>query len=134
VKRETRAKLVSDPTLASLLPGGIWDAAEITRQLTPTAFDANGEIRPCALVKLETESSVDPYPTGSRLFVLVLFYELSGYVTIDLAMERVYALLHRGKIGSNVWEVDHTNDVLDLKDPALNCSLAMSRYMFTRLR
>jgi len=89
---------------------------------------------PCALVKLETEAPAGPYDTSSRNFVLILFYQRSGYTTIDLALARTFTLLNRVKAGTNVWEIVHADDVLDLEDQALECSLAMSRYTATRLR
>ena len=47
--------LEDDETLADYLTGGIFVAEEISRQRTPGAFDTNGEILPCALVKSGTE-------------------------------------------------------------------------------
>ena len=133
--RETiRALLAADGTLAGLLTGGVWAATEISRQNTPGAFDANGELRPCALVKLESEGPVGPYVTSSRLFVLVMFYERSGYTAIDAAVARTYTLLHYVKAGAAVWEMRHAGDVLDLEDQALECSLGMSRFVAVRLR
>jgi len=133
--RETvRALLANDPTLAGLLTGGVYGATEISRQNTAAAFDANGELLPCALVKLETETPGGPYDTSSRQFILILFYQRSGRTTIDAAVARAFTLLNRVKAGTNVWEIVHADDVLDLEDQALECSLAMSRYVAVRLR
>jgi hypothetical protein len=85
-------------------------------------------------VKLESEGPFGPFVTSSRLFVLVMFYERTGYTAIDAARARTYTLLHYVKVGTAVWEMSHTGDVLDLEDQALECSLGMSRYVAMRLR
>jgi len=122
-------------TLMATLTGGLYTATEISRQLTPSAFDANDEIKPCALLTLEAEDPVGPFATSSRLFVLVYFYERQGYTNIDAARGRVYALLHRQRISSSgMWEMRHVGDVPDQRDAVLNCALALSRYQVTRLR
>lgn len=133
--RETvRSFLADDDTLEGLLTGGFHGTREITRQDTPGAFDGNGEIQPCLLVKLETDTPVGPYPRGSRLYFNIIFYQRSGYDVIDQALERTYDLLHRSKLTDGVWEISHADDVLDQEDEALNCSMSYSRYMATRLR
>jgi hypothetical protein len=134
VRETVRALLANDATLAVLLTGGVWAATEISRQNTPGAFDANGELMPCALVKLESEGPSGPFVTSSRLFVLVMFYERSGYTAIDAAVARAYTLLHYVKVGTDVWEMRHAGDVLDLEDQALECSLGMSRFGAVRKR
>lgn len=120
-------RLRSDATLADLLPGGIHDV-EITRQQTPTAYDANGELLPCALVRLSSEVALPPYPTGSRMMVSVYFYQRVGYDAIDEARRQVYSLLHEHKLAAGVWTMRHTDDVLDQEDLALQCSLTLSRF------
>jgi hypothetical protein len=128
------AKLTGDTTLMALLTGGLHTATEITRQLTPTAFDANGEIKPCALVKIEGESPVGPYDSSGRLFAVVYLYERTGYTTIDAALDRAFVLLNLWKPSGNVWQVRHADDARDLRDEALACSMGYGRYVVTRLR
>ncbi len=129
------AILAGDMTLLATLTGGVYSATEISRQLTPAAFDANGEVKPCALLSLEAEDPVGPFETGSREFVTVHFYERQGYTAIDAALARVYALLHRKHAGAeHVWDIRHAGDILDQYDPTLSCSLSISRYQVTRLR
>lgn len=126
------AVLTGDAALTGLLTGGIYSAVEISRQTTPTAFDANDELLPCGLLKMETQTPVIPHPNGSRLFFSVMLYERAGYATIDAARKRVYALLQRQKVtpaaGGN-WEILHTDDVLDTEDPGLSCCLMVSRFV-----
>jgi hypothetical protein len=127
--------LAADTTLMATLTGGLYTATEISRQLTPSAFDANDEVLPCALMVLEAEDPVGPYTTSSRLFVVVYFYERAGYTAIDAARDRVFALLNMQRIsGSGMWEMRHVGDVPDQRDAALNCALGLSRYQVTRLR
>jgi len=132
---DVKTVLEADATLTGLLTGGIYLRTEISRQNTPGAFDANGEIRPCCLINLESEAPAGPFEDSSQVFFRVFFYERFGYATIDAARERVYTLLHRQIIGSTRgWEVRHTDDILDQEDQALDCSLILSRFMRYRVR
>lgn len=129
------ATLQADGTLTSTLTGGIHRAVEISRQATPTAFDGNGEIKPCALLKQETATPWGPHDDSGRLYVVVYFYERSGYTNIEAARKRVYALLHRAKLtpvdGSGNYDLRHANDLIDIEDQALNVPMALSRYVAT---
>jgi hypothetical protein len=127
--------LTNDATLGSLLPGGVHAVPEITRQATPGAFDANGEVQPCGQLRLESDAPAGPFPTSARTFVVVRVYQRRGYDTLDAALARVYELLHRQRVsGERVWEIRHTGDVVDVWDQALDCALALSRYQVTRVR
>jgi hypothetical protein len=129
--------LQADAQLSALLPGGIYGpdtADEITRQATPAAFDAaTKELLPCALVRPGVETPAGPYPTSSRAFVDIYFYQRAGTDVIDPARERAFQLLHRVRIGGG-WEVLWTDDVLGQRDPALDCSMVLSRYVKHRIR
>jgi len=130
-----KTALQGDATLAGVLTGGVWSGTEISRVETAGAFDANAEILPCALVREETDTPWGPMPTSSRLYLVVYLYQRRGYDKIDAALERIFALLHRQKLGqTNVWEITHADDVRDQQDQALDCSLAISRYVVTRRR
>lgn len=132
--RETvQTALQADTTLMALLTGGVHAAIEISRQDTPTAFDANAELKPCALVRIPTDTPTGPYDTSTRTAVEIYFYQRAGYSTIDAALARVFALLNRVKL-MGTWEIRHGDDVTDQEDAALACSLHMSRYYATRLR
>lgn len=123
------AVLANDATLTTTLTGGVYGEPEISRQATSAAFDANGEIKPCALVTVEAEDPAGPFDTSSRAFVAVYFYARTGYSAIDTALARVYALLHRTRVNNEgVWEIRHAGDVRDQADPALGCVMSMSRY------
>ena len=124
--------LSGDTALMATLTGGVYGEAEISRQGTPGAFDANEEVLPCALLAMEAEDPAGPFPTSSRAFVTVYFYARAGYSAIDTALARVYALLHRARVSNEgVWQIRHAGDVRDQRDPALDCAMSMSRYQVT---
>lgn len=130
--RETiETLLTSDAALMGLLSGGVYTATEISRQTTPEAFDVNGEVRPCALVRVGADVALGEINGASRVTIEIYFYQRATYEVIDAASERVYALLDRTKV-TGVWQIRHTDSVGDQFDQALRCSLAMSRYAATR--
>ena len=126
------ALIEADGTLAGLLTGGI-HTGEISRQGTPEAFDGNGEVLPCALVKVEAETPTGPYRTSARQFVLVYLFQQHETEAIDAALDRIFLLLHALKLQGS-WECRWVGDVQDVEDAALRCSMALSRYQITRLR
>lgn len=132
IRNQVYAILIADSALAAILTGGVHVAGgnvnEINRQDTPAAFDENGEILPCALVRQETTTAIDPHPEATRVFVRIFFYQRRGTAAIDAAMARCFTLLDRVRL-DGVWEISHADDLHDFHDPALNCTLAMSRYM-----
>lgn len=131
---EMRVALVTDATLTDILTGGVYATTEITREGTPAAFDANKELKPCALVKAEVETPWGPFERSNRAFIRIFFYQRSGYAATDQAVERVYALLHRSKALAGKWEILHLDDIRGQEDQALECSLEMSRYQVLRTR
>lgn len=97
--------LEADATLLATATGGIWDFDEtgrlgLSRTLTPTAFDSNGIIKPCILVKLRTSTPDYILADDSNKYVSVQefleawFYESSGYTNIETMRDRVFALTH----------------------------------------
>lgn len=125
--------LSADNTLMAILSGGLYhEIMEISRQNTPAAFDANREIQPCALLKFTTSSPEGPFDYSAQLFFSLYFYQRVGVAQLEAALDRVYELLHQQKVtpaSGGCWLILHTNDVLDQEDTALQCSLALSRYM-----
>jgi hypothetical protein len=129
-------RLRGDGTLVGLLPGGIHNGQlvqEISRQNTPSAFDGNKELRPCALVQMENETPFGPHRESSALYVVIYFYQRFGHETIQAAQGRAYDLLHRRVLtptdGRRNFEVRHANTLLGMNDQALNCALAIGRYV-----
>jgi hypothetical protein len=127
--------LQSDATLAAILPGGVHRSQEISRQATAAAYDANRELRPCALVKQESATPWGPYEHSGRLYIVVWLYQRFGYDAIEQARQRIYTLLHRQQIsptgGGGCWDVSHVNDVLDQEDSTLGAAMTVSRYVAT---
>jgi len=132
-----QAALAADTTLATTLPGGVHAGTGISRQRTPDAFDAHGELRPCALVRIETTTQYGPYTgTGAlsaRTYVLVYVYQRQGYASIDPALARIRALLHKTRLGTGTFEIVWADDSDDLEDEGLACAMRFSRYVATRL-
>ena len=125
-------RLTGDATLMATLTGGLHTETEITRQLTPTAFDDNDEIKPSGLLKMEASTPTGPYDHSQRQYFAVYLYQRSGYDSIDTAKDRVYTLLHRQRVTpatGSCWQIRHVGDTPDLRDEALGCNLAICRYM-----
>lgn len=131
---DLKLSLTGNPAVMALLTGGVHSDTRISRQTTPTAFDANGEIKPCALVKAGVETPSGPHHRGSRAFVEVYLYQYAGYAAIRAARDLIYTLWHEQRSGAGVWQMFSTDDVNDQLDDALKCSLIVSRYMVVRRR
>lgn len=128
--------LQDDAQLAVILTGGVYDGMEvgdISRQATPAAYDANSELKPCAILKPETQAPAGPHPDGSRLYVTLWFYQQSGSAAIDAGRVRAYHLLHRATLAGSdgLWDVRHGNDLLGMEMQALGVPAIMSRYVAT---
>ena len=137
MRAAVKAVLEGDSTLMATLTGGVHTKAEISRQGTPTAFDGNGEILPCALLKVESVVPAGPYTHSARMVLAVYWYERSGYESIEAARARGYALLHDTRVCPSTgecWRIVHSGDVGDVEDGALGCSMAVSRYVATVMR
>lgn len=130
------AALQGDVTLAGILTGGVYDGMEvsdISRQATPAAYDDYSELKPCAIIKPETQAPAGPHPDGSRLYVTLWFYQQSGSAAIDAGRVRAYQLLHRATLAGSdgLWDVRHANDLLGMEMQALGVPAIMSRYVAT---
>lgn len=131
--------LTNDATLLALLPGGLYDGRtvqEVSRQNTPAAYDEWQEIRPCGLIKAESQTPWGPLHDGSRLYVAVWLYAQSSYTALDAARERIYALLHRKQLSTDagIFDVRHANDMPGMEAPAMPATLTVCRYYVTAMR
>lgn len=131
--------LDADYAFAAALPGGLHQGVEISRQNTPAAFDDNGEIKPCSLLKVNEATPIPPFNHGARFSFELYFYERAGTTNIEAARERAYDLLHYQKLTpvgatAGCWEIHHLGDVTGEEDEALRCSLEMSRFEAVVLR
>lgn len=127
-----------DTALAALLTGGVFTATEITRQITPTAFDAaTRELKPCCLVRINTITPPGGLPTtarAARASVIIELRQRLGYDVIEPARRRIYALLNLVRLApsdeaSGAWQIQFVDEVLDLEDPVLDAALILCRYM-----
>lgn len=132
---DIKTALQANAPLVALLTGGIHnDVEEISRQNTPTAFDANQELKPCALIKLGTEIKSGPYERSVNSPVIIYFYQRAGYNEIEQAMEKAYDLLNDKQIGSGVWQLIFDISVPQQRDVALDVPLGMHRFVAVRHR
>ena len=133
---DVKTALQADSALTTLLTGGIHnDVEEISRQNTPSAFDATTkEIKPCALIKLGTEIPLRGFTTSVQTPVTIYFYQRSGYAVIEDAMALTFTDLNEQKIGTNVWNIEFGNAVYQQRDVALDCALGSLRFIAKRLR
>lgn len=133
---DIKSALEDDDDLMELLTGGIFnDVEEISRQGTPGAFDSDGEILPCALIKSNTEL---PLRSGFKRAVndpfTVYFYQRAGFDVIEPAMDMAYDDINEQKIGTGVWSIEFDVAVKQQRDIALDCALGSLRFVAKRLR
>jgi len=137
ISDDIKAVMVGNSPLMAVLTGGVFnDVEEISRQNTPGAFDVDREIKPCALVKFNTEIpfSAAKIANAVQTPVTIYFYERAGYVNIEAAMGMTFDLLNATQIGTNVWRVEFDIAVYQQRDTALDCPLGSLRFVAKRLR
>ena len=137
ISDEIKAAMTGNAALMAVLTGGVHnDVEEISRQNTPTAFDAiTKELRPCALIKLGTEVPLrSGYPTAVQTPVTIYFYQRQGYSSIEDAMEQTFTLLNDTRTGTNVWRIEYDASFWQQRDTALDCALGYLRFVAKRLR
>ena len=119
--------LNGDATLLTTLTGGIYKVESIgisgiSRDVAPAAYDADGFLLPCALIR---ERSFVPdgvlrdtmaKQLTARQVVEVYLYEDRTYTAIDTAKARVIALL-MGYQFADSFELELANIVPRLRDP-----------------
>lgn len=119
-----KTALQANDELMALLTGGIFnEVEEISRQNTPGAFNANGEIQPCALIKLGVETKAGPHPRSVRTPFRIYFYQRQGYDVSDPAMVIVFDILNDQQIGERVWNIEYGSEIKQQRDQALDCAL-----------
>jgi hypothetical protein len=138
LREDIKAAITGNAPIMAILTGGV-HADTITRQTTPAAYDATSlELKPCARVRLETETPAGPYVYSVRTPVAIYYYQRagSGYAQIDAAKQLVYELLHHQKLPGvdGIWEIAFADEVNDQADDTLAASMAMQRFYVTRMR
>jgi hypothetical protein len=132
---DIKTALEADTALMALLTGGIFnDVEEISKQNTPGAFDADKELKPCALIKIGTELKNGPYARSVRTPFTIYFYQRAGYSVIEPAMEKAYDDLNDERIGTGVWQLIYEISVNQQRDIALDCPLGSHRFVAVRHR
>ena len=124
-----RDVLAADATLAALLVGGIYSYEDtgrngISRVTTPDAYESDGFLRACAVVKagdVRQGSAVRDARVGVRQTVAVYLYDDgdNGYGTILTARDWVVGLLDRMWIDGVGW-VRQIGGADDGRDAKLN--------------
>src|SRR4030067_829940 len=88
-----------DEDLMDLLTGGVHnDVEEISRQNTPTAFDANQELMPGALIKCGPETRLrSGIPNSVQPPLTIYFYQRDNYDVIEPAIYLAFNDLNEQK-------------------------------------
>jgi len=139
-----KAILEADTTLLTTATGGVWDYDEagrkgLSRTVTPGAFDSNGIIKPCLLLKLR-----DAVPDGAiaddatqtvslREVLEVWFYQDTGYDKIATMRERVYSKLQAVQL-TDTYGCWWAGDVRGARDTDLDAATERSDYTVRRRR
>lgn len=98
-------RMGADATLTAILTGGIYQAGNlgfegISRTNTPAAFDANGFLLPCALVKERGEipdriaQDQIAQRASTAQVVEIWLYQDRQYASIDAALSRLFVLFY----------------------------------------
>lgn len=129
--------LKTDATLLATLAGGIYTSAEvgregITRETVPAAFDGDGYLLPCALVKQRglTPDNVlveqeTPAASGAQV-VDIYVYEDTGYSSIDAALARLRMLLLGHQL-ANTFPLEWLGDLPRERDDGALQGASMAR-------
>lgn len=134
MKAVFKSEIEETPAIIDLLPGGVHTKNEITRQLTAAAFDANGVIRPCMLIKEESDNPTGPKAAFSNTFFSFYIYEPGNdTAVVDQVIPLVKAKYHDQQTsGSNgVFNIRYVT-VVKSEDIVLNCTVALIRFVVVK--
>lgn len=127
--------LSTDTTLLATLTGGFFDSAKVgvlSKKQTPTAFDADGGIKPSGLFRVTADIAIPDLNTSARReFTVYLYQRKYRTSAIATAQSRIYTLLHRQYIrplSGGAWQVQHATTVFNLDDTLLDASLILMRF------
>jgi len=130
-------RMQADTALMAALTGGVFTSAGvgregITRETAPTAFDANGYLKPCALVR---QRGITPdgivydgmmQVTSVRQVVEIWLYQDGGYTSIDTAVNRLYQLF-QGYVMSGTHEIRLAGVLDRQRDPGALAGASLVR-------
>lgn len=140
LEAEFKEVMEADSDLMELLTGGVYEAiqvGEISRQLTPGAFDGNMKIKPCALIKQGTEIPRGPYRTSVQTSVQIFLYEHPKLLSISVAMDILFDLFNQLKMGDGVWTVEYESSTWNERsgtDITVDWNSCAIRFVAVRLR
>lgn len=124
-------------TLMTILTGGIYTSGElgplgITRDTAAGAFDSDGFLLPCALVKeatIVTTADVTDYMAqvqSARQRVEIWLYQDRGYAALDSARARIRTLL-MGVHLDDTFELRLAQEWTRLREPGALAGASMAR-------
>lgn len=142
LESSVRTLLLADSTLTATLTGGIFAKEStgvqgISRDTTPTAFDASGYLKPCALVRardLTPDGNVQDGLEGiASAFQVVEVWVYAdagaGYTAIDSAVDRIYALL-QGYRPADAFPYEWAGTITHQRDTGVLNNAGLSRIDF----
>lgn len=119
-----------EPELRKHLAGGVVMQI-ISRQTTPSVFDINRELLPCALFRVISNTPIAPLAYSQLNFALYL-YQINHTDLISNACQVLYSLLHRKNVCG--FPVYHQSDTYNLVDDVLKANLIITRYEYCHIR
>lgn len=135
--------LEGDTTLLATATGGVYDYTETGRlgihrknTNTATAFDANGIIKPCILIRKRSEipdgelMDVNSQYMSARAIFEIWFYADNAYTDIDTMISRVYVLLNATQV-TGTFRVDWMGDGPQIRDDEMDAYTGRSDYIAT---
>jgi hypothetical protein len=136
ISDDIKTAMTNNSPLMAVLTGGVFnDVEEISRQNTAGAFNADKEIKPCALIKFGTEIPLrSGYANAVQTPLTIYFYERRGFANIESAMDMTFDLINDSQIGTKVWRLEFDVAVYQQRDTALDCPLGSLRFVAKRLR
>jgi hypothetical protein len=123
------AVLAADVTLTTALTGGVHSYQDtkrlgLSKTTVPTAYDASGVIKPCALVKQRSRvptSAIKDAPsqkTSEAAIIEIWLYSDGNTTPPETAANRVYVLLHEQYVSAG--RLKWVNTIEDFRDPAMD--------------
>lgn len=139
-----KSVLEADSTLLATATGGVWSWDEtgrtgINRTSTPAAFDSDGIIKPCVLLKLRSSipdgAVVDEATqlTSYQQMIECWLYADVDFTAIETMSSRIYALLHCKRL-SGPFFFRWAGDIQGPRDMTLDAWVQRSDYMVNAIR
>lgn len=116
---QVKALLEADVQLMAILTGGVWTDEEVGIEgirrgddsPTAIAFDADGYLKPCVVIR---QSGELPFPgtqspgqnfTGEAMTIQLFFYQNRGHDQLELAKRRSWTVLNNKRLGASypIW-------------------------------